>query len=276
MKKNISYLFFVVITAALLIPYNSNAQNKSNTQISLEKTNPESVGINSNKLKRADEVINAAIKNKEIPGAVLAIVRENKIAYLKAYGNKSVYPKVEPMTVNTVFDMASCSKVMGTTISIMQLLERGYIRLTDNVKMYVPGFKPYYDSVSGEKIDIRIVDLLTHSSGLPPYVSPDVIIKKYGNSNPSSLLNWISNCKRDFKPTTDFQYSCLNFITLQNILQNILGENLSDYAQKNIFDVLGMKHTTYSPKAQNKGRYNETCCTNRKTKGWKCFTWRSS
>lgn len=220
--------------------------------LTLVKSTPEEAGLSSANLLRADEVINEAIAEKSIPGAVLAVVRGNKLAYLKAYGNKQVYPDTVKMTPNTIFDMASCSKSMGTAIAMMQLLERGYYRLTDPVKMYIEGFEPYVDPQTGKKVDIRMVDLLTHSSGLPPYVAPDIIKKQYGNDKPESLLDWISHCKRDFRPTTDFQYSCLNFITLAYILEKMTGMTLTEYAQKNIFDVMGMKNTSYSPKAQGK------------------------
>lgn len=217
----------------------------------IERKAPQEEGMDPERLSRVDDIINASIANKEIPGAVLAVVRNGSLVYLKAYGNKSVDP-VEPMTENTVFDMASCSKVVGTTISMMQLLERGYYRLTDRVDMYIPGFKPYIDPKTGEKVNIRIVDLLTHSSGLPAYVSPDVVIKACGKDDPDSLMSYICRMKRVFRPGTDFLYSCLNFITLQNILQKITGEKLCDYAQKNVFDVLGMTHTTYNPKLNDK------------------------
>lgn len=220
--------------------------------LTLVKSTPEEAGLSSANLLRADEIINEAIAEKSIPGAVLAVVRGNKLAYLKAYGNKQVYPDTVKMTPNTIFDMASCSKSMGTAIAMMQLLERGYYRLTDPVKMYIEGFEPYVDPQTGKKVDIRMVDLLTHSSGLPPYVAPDIIKKQYGNDKPESLLDWISHCKRDFRPTTDFQYSCLNFITLAYILEKMTGMTLTEYAQKNIFDVMGMKNTSYSPKAQGK------------------------
>lgn len=217
----------------------------------IERKSPKEEGMDPERLSRVDEIINASIANKEIPGAVLAVVRNGSLVYLKAYGNKSVDPVV-PMTENTVFDMASCSKVVGTTISMMQLLERGYYRLTDRVDMYIPGFKPYIDPKTGEKINIRIVDLLTHSSGLPAYVSPDVVIKACGKDDPDSLMSYICRMKREFRPGTKFLYSCLNFITLQNILQKITGEKLCDYTQKNVFDVLGMTHTTYNPKLNDK------------------------
>lgn len=75
----------------------------------MQRVAPEQVGMDSRKLMYADEAIETAISNKDIPGAVLAVVRNGKMAYLKAYGNKRIYPNVEPMTANTIFDMASCS-----------------------------------------------------------------------------------------------------------------------------------------------------------------------
>lgn len=218
----------------------------------LESVAPAKAGMDADHLSRIDTVMNNAVKNKDIPGGVVAVVRGNKIVYLKAFGHKSVYPAVTPMTTNTVFDMASCSKSISTAISIMQLIENGSLRLSDNVNRFIPGYEPYTDTLTGEKTDITILDLLTQSSGIPPYVNPSEIYKKYGNYEPSSLIDWIAHCKRDFKPGDKFQYSCLNFITLQNILQNITGMRLCDYAQRNIFDKLGMEHTTYSPKLQNK------------------------
>ena len=82
----------------------------------LQRVAPEQVGMDSRKLMYADEAIETAISNKDIPGAVLAVVRNGKMAYLKAYGNKRIYPNVEPMTANTIFDMASCSKSMSTAV----------------------------------------------------------------------------------------------------------------------------------------------------------------
>ena len=247
----------LVAIALLAFVCGLSAQPRANRKgalkpLTLVKSTPEEAGLSSANLLRADEIINEAIAEKSIPGAVLAVVRGNKLAYLKAYGNKQVYPDTVKMTPNTIFDMASCSKSMGTAIAMMQLLERGYYRLTDPVKMYIEGFEPYVDPQTGKKVDIRMVDLLTHSSGLPPYVAPDIIKKQYGNDKPESLLDWISHCKRDFRPTTDFQYSCLNFITLAYILEKMTGMTLTEYAQKNIFDVMGMKNTSYSPKAQGK------------------------
>ena len=104
----------------------------------LQRVAPEQVGMDSRKLMYADEAIETAISNKDIPGAVLAVVRNGKMAYLKAYGNKRIYPNVEPMTANTIFDMASCSKSMSTAVCTMILAERGKLRMLDPVSLYIP------------------------------------------------------------------------------------------------------------------------------------------
>jgi CubicO group peptidase (beta-lactamase class C family)/lysophospholipase L1-like esterase len=240
----------ILIILALLFGLQAFAQP-------LERVIPEQLGMDSRRLHYADEVIGRAIENKEIPGAVLAVVYKDKMVYLKAYGNKEVYPKTVPMDENTVFDMASVSKSMSTAISAMILVERAQIRLIDNVQRYIPDFQPYVDE-NGNKTNIRIIDLMTHTSGLPPYAPVDSVQKKYGSPNPSGLIDYIAHCKRDFKPTTDFQYSCLNFITLQRIIETVSGQNLRDFAKANIFDVLGMTHTDYQPTGETLARVAPT------------------
>lgn len=217
-------------------------------QGTLRQATPESHGMDSEKLAQVDRVINDAIAAKEIPGAVVSVVRGNDIVYLKAYGNKSVVPTVEPMTTETLFDLASVSKCVGTTLAFMQLIENGYVRLTDNVDRYIPNFKPWKDPESGETVDITIRDLLSHSSGLTPYINADTFVKEYGGNDPEKMEQYIATeIKRNFRPGTDFMYSCLNFVTLQRILERVTGEKLYEYAQKNVFDVLGLRHTCYFP-----------------------------
>lgn len=217
-------------------------------QGSLKKDSPKNHGMDQEKLAQVDRVISEAIAGKEIPGAVLSVVRGDKIVYLKAYGDKSVVPTVEPMTTETMFDLASVSKCVGTTLSFMQLIENGYVRLTDNVDRYIPGFKPWTDPETGETVDITIRDLLSHSSGLTPYINTNSFIKEYGGDNPEKL-EWhiATEIKRNFRPGTRFMYSCLNFVTLQRILERVTGEKLYEYAQRHVFDVLGLKHTCYFP-----------------------------
>lgn len=236
MKK----LITIAVAAVLVVPVFA--------QGALRLDSPERHGMNPVKLAQVDRVVNDAITAKEIPGAVLSIVRGNDIVYLKAYGNKSVVPTVEPMTTETLFDLASVSKCVGTTLAFMQLIENGYVRLTDNVDRYIPDFKPWKNPESGETVDITIRDLLSHSSGLTPYINADTFVKEYGGNNPEKMEWYISTqVKRNFRPGTDFMYSCLNFVTLQRILERVTGEKLYEYTQRNVFDVLGLTHTCYFP-----------------------------
>ncbi|MBQ2566314.1 MAG: serine hydrolase, partial [Bacteroidales bacterium] len=148
--------------------------------------------IDEAKLSQVDRVIEDAIAEKTIPGAVVSVVRGDKIAYLKAYGNKSLVPEVEPMTVETMFDLASLSKCVGTTLSIMQLIENGFVRLTDKVDMYIPGFKPWTDPETGETVDIIIRDLLTHSSGLDAYADVEAYVSEFGEKTPDEFETFLA------------------------------------------------------------------------------------
>ena len=218
----------------------------------LQRVAPEEVGMDSRRLMYADKVIDNAIDAKEIPGAVLAVVKDGKMAYLKAYGNKRVEPYVEPMTTNTIFDMASCSKSMSTAVCTMILIERGYLRLQDPVNRYIDNFQNWQSEDGKEKRTIRIQDLLTHCSGLPSYASVPMLLEKYGALNADGLMEHIATCKRQFEPQTKFSYSCLNYITLQHIIEKLTGQSLRDFARENLFDVLGMDYTDYLPCKQDK------------------------
>ena len=230
----------IIFSTALLFSTGLLAQVKT--------ARPEDHGMDPERLARVDVVIDDAIQAGNIPGAVLSVVRGNDIVYLKAYGNKSVIPDTEPMTVETMFDLASLSKCVGTTLSFMQLVEGGYVRLTDPVKRYIPGFKPWADPETGEEVDINLQDLLTHSSGLSAYYDADLFVERFGTNQPDSLIRVIAaEVDRHFSPGSDFLYSCLNFITLQHILEAVTGERLCDYAESHVFAPLGLKHTCYFP-----------------------------
>ena len=217
-------------------------------QAQVKVAKPEDQGMDPERLARVDAVIADAIAAGDIPGAVLSVVRRRDIVYLKAYGNKSVVPEVVPMTTDTMFDLASLSKCVGTTLSIMRLIEGGYIRLTDPVKRFIPGFKPWVDPETGEEVDIILRDLLTHSSGLSDYYDADLFVERFGTNQPDSLVRVIATeVERHFRPGTDFLYSCLNFITLQRVLETVTGERLCDYAESHVFAPLGLKHTCYFP-----------------------------
>ncbi|MCD8080901.1 MAG: serine hydrolase [Bacteroides sp.] len=212
----------------------------------LPQVAPELAGMDSRRLRYADEAIEQAIQKGDIPGAVLGIVHQGKLAYVKAYGNKEVYPRTVPMEVNTIFDMASCTKSISTAISAMILIERGQLRLLDRVNLYIPGFQGW-EGEDGRKKDIRIVDIMTHTSGLPSYAPVEEVAEKYGAPAPDGLIEYISTCPRQYEPQQGFVYSCLNYVTLQRVVETISGQPLHEFAKEHIFDVLGMESTTYFP-----------------------------
>lgn len=206
----------------------------------LERISMELSGLDPRQMLYADSVIMQAIADNEMPGAVLAVIHKGKMAYLRAYGYRQIYPSRLPMEVNTVFDLASVSKSVATAISTMILVERGKLRLTDRVSMYIPNFRG----------NIRIIDLLTHRSGLPSYASVAALSQEFDLPNPDALIEYIATVDRLFDPGERVQYGCLNFITLQRIIETVSGQKLEDFAQKNIFDVLGMKSTGFRPEGE--------------------------
>ncbi|HZC22140.1 MAG TPA: serine hydrolase domain-containing protein, partial [Candidatus Binatia bacterium] len=114
------------------------------------------------RLGNVDSIIQQAIADKNIPGAVLVVGHDGKVIYRKAYGERSLEPRREPMTLDTIFDLASLTKVIATTTSVMQLVELGKVRLNDPVAKYLPEF------AQNGKEDITVRQLLTHYSGLAP------------------------------------------------------------------------------------------------------------
>lgn len=199
-------------------------------------------------LDRIDDVIAQSIADGNCPGAVVAVIQGEKTVFMRAYGNASVVPDTVAMTTDRVFDLASLSKCVGTTLSFMQLIEQGKVSLDDLVSKYIPDFAPWRDSISGETVDITVRDVMTHSSGLDPYPDVPACVDRFGEDCPDSLMHHIAaESGRNFRPGTDFMYSCLNFVTVQHILENVTGERLCDYAQKNVFNVLGLKETRYWP-----------------------------
>ncbi len=191
--------------------------------------------VDYSRLNRVDELINGAIENKTIPGAVLAVVHKNEMIYLKAYGNKSVYPDVEPMTTETVFDLASVTKPF-TAIAVMQLLEQGQIRLNDDVNTYL-SYMPK---------GIKIIHLLTHTSGIADYSDLYKLLKLGGEQNRKVLEEYIVKQSDKSKVGTKFEYSCLNYVLLQYIVEKISDKSLQEFENEHIFTPLGMKYTDFN------------------------------
>jgi CubicO group peptidase (beta-lactamase class C family) len=128
----------------------------------LVEATPESVGMSGDRLARIDDAIRESISRKETPGAVVLVARKGRIVYRKAFGDRAIEPKPEPMTVDTIFDLASLTKVVATATSVMILVERGKVSLADPVALYIPQFG------KNGKERVTVEQLVTHRAGLPP------------------------------------------------------------------------------------------------------------
>jgi uncharacterized protein YbbC (DUF1343 family)/CubicO group peptidase (beta-lactamase class C family) len=184
-----------------------------------------------------DAVIEQCIKDGEIPGAVIAVGHGGRIVYEKAYGSRARVPQPEPMTLDTIFDAASLTKVVATTTSIMKLVEQGKIRLSDSVSKYLP---EYQDG----KSEITVRNLLTHFSGL----RPDVDLKPEWAGYQTGIQKALED-KPLSMPGTRFVYSDINFELLGEIVRRVSGRPLDEFTRDEIFVPLGMKETGFRPAA---------------------------
>jgi len=183
----------------------------------------------------ADSAIAQAIAQGKIPGAVLLVGHRGEIVYQRAYGSRALLPVREPMTVDTIFDCASLTKVVATTSSIMRLFEEGKIRLADKVTDYLPEFQ------NGTS-DITIRDLMIHFSGLRPDV--DLIPEWSGYE---TGIDKALHDKPAGPPELKFVYSDINFLLLGEIVRRVGGETLPDFARDHVFAPLGMSETRFLP-----------------------------
>jgi uncharacterized protein YbbC (DUF1343 family)/CubicO group peptidase (beta-lactamase class C family) len=182
-----------------------------------------------------DAIINDAVNTNLIPGGVLVIGHNGEVIYRKAYGSRALIPRPEPMTVDTIFDAASLTKVVATTPSIMKLFEAGKIRIDDPVTKYLPEFQ-------GGKSDITVRLLMTHFSGLPP----DLELVPRWNGYQTGVQRALTT-KPIAPPGVRFIYSDINFVLLGEIVRRLSGETLAEFAHQQIFAPLGMNETRFLP-----------------------------
>src|SRR5215469_4126205 len=194
----------------------------------------------------ADRVINEAIQQGRLPGAVLLVGHDGQIVYRKAYGNRAVYPQTEAMTADTVFDLASLTKVIATTSSLMRLFEEGRFRLNDRITDYIPEFQ-------GGHSTITIRNLFTHFSGLKPDVPLNTPWSGYDTG-----IKLACTDPPDGPPGVRYVYSDINFILLGELVQRLSGQPLSDYARDHVFQPLGMKETMFQPPVSLRSRIAPT------------------
>jgi uncharacterized protein YbbC (DUF1343 family)/CubicO group peptidase (beta-lactamase class C family) len=188
------------------------------------------------RLSVLDPIINDAIAQQQVPGAVLVVGHDGQVMYRKAYGSRAIEPRREAMTLDTVFDCASLTKVVATTTAIMQLWEQGKFRMSDPVAKYLPEFG------QNGKQDITIRQLLVHYSGLGPDLD---LTKKWEGKETAYRLAFEAPPER--APGAAFVYSDINFVVLGALVERLSGESLDEYAARHIFGPLGMKETRFVP-----------------------------
>jgi uncharacterized protein YbbC (DUF1343 family)/CubicO group peptidase (beta-lactamase class C family) len=193
-----------------------------------------------------DDVIEQAVRDNRIPGAVLVVGHAGEIVYRKAYGHRAIMPSSEPMTADTIFDCASLTKVVATTSALMKLFEEGKLRLNDRVTEYLPEFQ-------GGKSDITVRNLVTHFSGLRPDLDLEPAWSGYETGIRRALID-----KPAGPPGTRFVYSDINFILLGEIVRRLSGETLPEYAAKTVFKPLGMSDTMFQPPVSLRSRIAPT------------------
>ncbi|UCF39090.1 MAG: beta-lactamase family protein [Acidobacteriota bacterium] len=221
-------LFSFLILTALVNPWNLIAQP-------LEPAAPEVVGVSSQRLSRLDQVVEKAIADEEVPGAIVLVARKGKVIYRKAFGLQTKDPD-KPLAFDTVFDMASLTKVMTTATSIMILAEEGRVALSQPVAEYIEEFK------KRRKDRITVLQLLTHYSGL----RPDLDLSRQWSGYDKAIELACNEIPLE-KPGEKFIYSDINYFLLGEIVRRVTGQTLDEFADERIFKPLGMMETGFNP-----------------------------
>jgi uncharacterized protein YbbC (DUF1343 family)/CubicO group peptidase (beta-lactamase class C family) len=203
--------------------------------------------MNSSIAKRIDLGVVKSIDDGQMSGCVVLIGRRTGIVFEKAYGNRCVEPRKEPMTTDTLFDMASLTKPMATATAVMILIERGQLRLQDKVSKFFPEF------ATKGKQDVTIEQLLIHASGL----LPDNPLSDYSDGWKSALPK-VCNLKLLSEPGTTFKYSDVNFILLGKIVEAVAGEPENEFVKREVYEKLGMHDTGYLPSKELQDRAETT------------------
>ncbi len=202
----------------------------------LPAADPAEVGMSADRLGRIDSVVQDAIARGEAPGAVVLVARKGKLVYRKAFGMRALEPGCEPMTLDTVFDAASLTKVVATAASMMILVEEGRLGLSDLVTAHVPEFGQF------EKDRITLLQLLTHFSGLRPDLDLDEPWTGYEEALRRAYAE-----KLVAVPGEKFIYSDINYLLLAEVVRRIAGTDVDQFARARIYGPLGMCDTGFRP-----------------------------
>ena len=202
----------------------------------LPTADPSDVGMVSQRLAEIDPIIQSTIEKKDTPGAVVLVARQGKVVYRRAFGYRSLRPVKEVMTVDTIFDLASLTKVMATAPSIMILVEEGKLTLSDPVSLLLEDFGKF------GKENITPLQLLTHFSGLRPGLDLDEMWSGYNETIKFAFKEMPVSV-----PGTRFLYSDINYILLGAVVREVSSSPLGEFSRRRIFSPLGMDNTGFNP-----------------------------
>lgn len=194
-----------------------------------------------------DTLVEDAIRDGRLPGAVVVVGHAGEIVYERAFGARAVDGPPEAMTPDTIFDLASLTKVVATTTSVMILVEEGRLRLRDRVATYLPEFS------SHGKDRITIEHLLTHVSGL----RPDLPLEEVFEGADTAIARAADEVP-EAGPGERFVYSDINFFVLGEVVRRVTGQTLDQFARDRIFRPLGMRDTGFNPPASLRPRIAPT------------------
>ena len=202
----------------------------------IPEISPDAAGMDSARLAVIDDIVREGIEQGKMPGCVVIIGRREGIVFRKSYGFRQTTPQQVPMTMNTVFDLASLTKPIATATSVMILVQQGKVDINAAVALYLPEF-----AVNG-KDQITVRQLLTHTGGL----IADNSISDYAGT-PEEAIQKVYNLKPTTEPGAEFTYSDVGFIVLGQIVQAVSGKNVHEFSGEAVFQPLGMTETGYLP-----------------------------
>lgn len=192
--------------------------------------------LHPDQVARIESLISLAIEEGRLPGCVLTVGRRDQVLLSRAFGSRQIVPAPNPMTDDTIFDLASLTKPIATGTSVMLLIERGQLRVHDRVAHHWPEFG------TRGKESLTLFELLTHQSGL----IPDNPLADYEQGLDEA---WRKICDLPLRnpPRTKFVYSDVNFIVLGRVVERVTGESLASFSTREVFEPLGMAHTRFVP-----------------------------
>jgi uncharacterized protein YbbC (DUF1343 family)/CubicO group peptidase (beta-lactamase class C family) len=190
-----------------------------------------------------EALVNAAIEREQMPGCVIAIGRHDTVLFTRAYGKRAILPQPEPMTADTIFDLASLTKPVATATSIMILVEKGLIDIDRPVADYLPEF------ASNGKGRVTVRQVMVHSAGLPK-VNP---LRDYDNGYDAAMSKLLGTAMV-YTPGTKYLYSDIDYIVLGEMVRRVSGISLDAFADANIFSKLKMTETFFHLPAKLKQR----------------------